>query len=158
MIITKISEPNFQRTLEVAIDLGKLVMVENIPEKLDIHIESLVKQEILKFQDTRMIKFCRKQLKLDPGFGLFLMTSLPKPHLDVNLTNYSTLINFFITQEGLSQSILSLVVANERRDIQDEFDNAMEFTFNSVTDLKEIEKQLLSKLESETPVQLLRDE
>jgi len=49
-----------------------------------------------------MIKFCRKQLKLDKGFSLFLITNLAKPHFDVNLTNYSTLVNFCTTVEGLS--------------------------------------------------------
>ena len=60
MLTTKLSDPNFKRTLEVAIDMGKLVLVEDVPEKIDIHLESLVKQEITRYQDTRMIKFCRK--------------------------------------------------------------------------------------------------
>lgn len=126
MIITKLSDPNFKRTLEVAIDMGKLVMVENVPERVDIHIESLVKQEITKFQDTRMIKFCRKTLKMDPEFGLIIVTNLQKPHYDVNLTNYTTLVNFCITVEGLSQNLLTLVVANERKDLEDDFNNAMD--------------------------------
>jgi len=34
---------NFKKTLEVAIDLGKVVLVENLPERVDVNIESLVK-------------------------------------------------------------------------------------------------------------------
>jgi len=49
-----------------------------------------------------MIKFCRKVIKLDKGFRLLLVTNHAKPHFDVNLTNYSTLVNFFTTVEGLS--------------------------------------------------------
>ena len=58
--------------------------------------------EITKHQDTCMIKFCRKVIKLDKGFRLLLVTNHAKPHFDVNLTNYSTLVNFFTTVEGLS--------------------------------------------------------
>jgi hypothetical protein len=43
MLTTKLTDPNFKRTLEVAIDMGKLVIVEDVPEKIDIHLESLVK-------------------------------------------------------------------------------------------------------------------
>ena len=37
------NDPNFKKLLEVAIDLGKAVIVENLPERVDINIESLVK-------------------------------------------------------------------------------------------------------------------
>ena len=43
MFISKLTDPNLKRTLEVAIDLGKIVLVENLPLNIDIHIESLVK-------------------------------------------------------------------------------------------------------------------
>jgi len=43
------NDPNFKKLLEVAIDLGKVVIVENLPERVDVNIESLVKQEISKF-------------------------------------------------------------------------------------------------------------
>ena len=77
-----------------------------------------------------------------------MVTNLPLPHYDVNLTNYVTLINFYMTVEGLCQNLLSLVVANERKDLEDEFNKAMDITFNSVKSLKVIENKLLEKLES----------
>lgn len=86
------------------------------------------------------------------------MTSLPKPHFDVNLTNYSTLVNFYTTVEGLSQNLLSLVVANERKDLEDDFNNSMDQTFSSVKTLKEIENKMLAKLEKETLEEILSDE
>ena len=49
MIATKMIDPSFRRTLELAIDLGKLVLVENMNEKIDVHIESLVRREITKY-------------------------------------------------------------------------------------------------------------
>lgn len=90
-----------------------------------------------------MIKFCRKQLKLDPDFKIIIVTNLANPHFDVNLTNYVTLINFYMTVEGLCQNLLTLVVANERKDLEEEFTKAMDTTFNSVKNLKEIENNLL---------------
>ena len=105
-----------------------------------------------------MIKFCRKQLKLDPGFKVILVTNLPNPHYDVNLTNYVTLINFYMTVEGLCQNLLSLVVANERKDLEEEFNKAMDVTFSSVKSLKTIENKLLENLHTKTTEEILSDE
>lgn len=108
------NDENFKKQLEVAIDTGKVVLVENLPERVDVNIESLVKQEISKFQDLRMIKFCRKQLKITKGFKLILVTNLARPTYDVNLTNHVTIVNFYVSLEGLSQNLLNMIVANER--------------------------------------------
>ena len=43
------NDANFKKSLEVAIDIGKVVLVENLPERVDVNIESLVKQEITKY-------------------------------------------------------------------------------------------------------------
>ena len=40
--------------------MGKQVLVEDIQDRVDIHIESLVKKEIHRFEETHFIKFCRK--------------------------------------------------------------------------------------------------
>ena len=49
MLATKMTDPQFKRQLEIAIDLGKIVLVENMMEKVDVHIESLVRKEITKY-------------------------------------------------------------------------------------------------------------
>lgn len=138
--------------------MGKQVLVEDILDRVDIHIESLVKKEIHRFEETHFIKFCRKQFKLDPSFGLYLVTNLPKPHFDVNLTNYSTVVNFYVTVEGLSQNLLDLIVANERQDLETNYLQSLEKTFTAVKDLKVIEEDLLKKLREDSADKLLADE
>jgi hypothetical protein len=65
-----------------------------------------------------------------------MVTNLPKPRLDVNITNFVTLINFYVTSEGLSQNILNIVVANERPSVQSDYDKSVEAVFATVTKLK----------------------
>ena len=40
--------------------------------------------------------------KMEPSFNLILVSNLGKPNFDVNITNHVTLVNFFVTNEGLS--------------------------------------------------------
>jgi dynein heavy chain len=105
-----------------------------------------------------MIKFCRKQLKLDQNFKVIIVCNIPSPHLDVNLTNYTTLVNFYMTVEGLSQNLLSLVVANERTDLDSDFNTAMDTTFGAVKQLKEVENNLLKQLGDQSVDQVLANE
>ena len=52
MLVIKESDPTFKRNLEVAIDLGKAVLIEALEEEVDVHIESLIKKRLVKFGDT----------------------------------------------------------------------------------------------------------
>ena len=85
---TKMTDGNFKRTLEIGIDLGQQILVENMSDNWSVELESLVKKEISKFGNTKMIKFCRRQLKYDANFNLFLATNNSQPKLDANITNH----------------------------------------------------------------------
>ena len=99
---TKMTDSNFKRTLEIGIDLGQIIVVENVSNKWCVELESLVKKEITKFGNTKMIKFCRRQLKYDPNFNLIIATNTAQPYLDANITNHITQINFVVSVEGLT--------------------------------------------------------
>lgn len=139
-------DPGFRRTLEIAIDLGKIVLVENMNEKVDVHIESLVRREITKYGNQKMLKFCRRPLKYDPGFDLFILTNLSKPHYDCNITNHVCMVNFYVTVEGLTQNLLSMIVANERPDLEESFNENSKATFENVKLLKDTENKILKNL------------
>lgn len=59
-----------------------------------------------------------------------------------------TLINFFVSAEGLIQNLLSMVVANERKDLEETYSANMGETFDNIKSLKEVENDILTKLES----------
>ena len=148
MIATKITEPSFKRTLEIAIDLGKMILVENLGETIDVHLESLVRREITKYGNQKMIKFCRKPLKYDPNFDLIMLSNLAKPHYDPNITNHVCLVNFYMTIEGLTQNLLSMIVANERPDLEKSFAENTAATFDNIRLLKETENRIIKNLSS----------
>lgn len=146
--VTKLTNPAIKRIIEVSIEMGTQVMIEDMPERPDVHVESLVKQEVTVYRDKKMIKFCRKQLKLNPSFTFYMLTNIGKPRFDVNFTNYVTLINFYTTIEGLCQNLLGLVVANERAELEENYRESMEVVFTNVKALKRSENLTLEKLDA----------
>lgn len=137
---------NFRRTIEIALDLGQIILVENVGEKWAVELESLIKKEISKFGNTKMIKFCRRQLKFDSNFNLILATNLPHPRLDSNILNHVQTINFYVSVEALTQNILSIVVANERPDLETAFNDNTNEAFENIKILKDNEEKILAKL------------
>ena len=51
-----------------------------------------------------------KELTLSPAFGLYMHTKLSNPHYPPEIQAECTLINFTVTESGLEDQLLSLVV------------------------------------------------
>ena len=91
-----------------------------------------------------MIDFCRKSYKYDKNFKLFVVSSHPRPHFDVNITNHVTLLNFSVNIESLQAQMLGLVVSNERKDLDDTHSENAKEAFDSIKTLKDIEGTILT--------------
>jgi len=141
----------------MAIDMGRTVVVEQVGETIDASLQSLMKKQVSKHGAQKMLQFCRKSYKLDPGFRLFVVTTLSKPHFDANVTNHVTILNFNVNLECLQAQMLGLVVLNERKDLDDTYNENSKEAFESIKSLKDVEKAILAQLEA-TVDELLGDE
>ena len=56
MDITKLSDPNFLRTLENGVRFGKWILIENVMESLDAALEPLLQQQLFKQGGQTMIR------------------------------------------------------------------------------------------------------
>jgi dynein heavy chain len=63
------------------------------------------------------MKFAGKDLTLDPNFYLFMQTKLSSPDYPPEIQAEMTLINFTVTESGLADQLLDIVVKMERPDL-----------------------------------------
>ena len=56
-------------------------------------------------------------MNLHSNFKLFLHTKLSNPHYPPEVQAETTLINFTVTEDGLADQLLTLVVGRERPDL-----------------------------------------
>lgn len=104
-----------------------------------------------------MIKVCRRQLRYDDNFQLFMATSIGKPHFDVNISNHVSLVNFFVTVEGLTHNLLSEVVANERKDLEETYSENVKSMYEKIKNLKEVKQHIIGSMETDVK-DILHDE
>jgi hypothetical protein len=56
----KQSDPNFKKMMEMAIEIGKVVIVEHVHQSINMNLQSIMKKQVSKYAGSRMMNFCRK--------------------------------------------------------------------------------------------------
>eukprot|EP00878_Enallax_costatus_P032701 GHUV01035957.1.p1 GENE.GHUV01035957.1~~GHUV01035957.1.p1 ORF type:complete len:354 (+),score=108.96 GHUV01035957.1:90-1151(+) len=84
---------------------------------------------------------------LSPIYGcLLLQTKLSNPHFKPEIAAQTTLVNFCVTEKGLEDQLLALVVDHERPDLQEQSSTLVRQLAEYTITLKELEDNLLFRL------------
>merc|ERR1712203_184974 len=94
----------------------------------------------------KYMKFGGKDILLNEKFRLILQTKLSNPHYPPEVQAESAMINFTVTENGLSDQLLSLIVEKERPDLASKRIQLIQQQNKSKIKLKELQKGLLEQL------------
>jgi len=136
--------------LERCVEQGKSVLIENLENAIDASIQPIYARQIIKRGRTSIIKMGDKELTLDPKFNLFLHTKLSNPHYPPEIQAEATLINFTVTEAGLEDQLLTLVVRKERPDLAAKKEELIQQQNQFKITLKALEDDLLQRLADAT--------
>jgi dynein heavy chain len=120
MKVIKLTDSDFVRTLENSIQFGTPVLLENVGEELDPTIEPLLLKQTFKQGGVMCIRLGDSTIEYSKDFRFYITTKLPNPHYLPETAVKVTLLNFMITQDGLQDQLLGIVVAQERPDLEEE--------------------------------------
>ncbi|KAF4673078.1 Dynein heavy chain 1, axonemal [Perkinsus chesapeaki] len=146
MDICKLSDANLLRTMELAIQFGKWVILENIGEELDPALEPILLQQKSKDGSGYIIRLGDKNVPYNDTFRLFMTTTLPNPHYSPENSVKVTLLNFAITPEGLEDQMLGIVVSKERPELEAQKSQLVQQNAKMNAQLKGIEDEILRLL------------
>jgi len=77
----------------------------------------VISRTAIKRGNKKVVKLGDKELVLSPNFKLFMQTKLSNPHYPPEIQAECTIINFTVTEDGLEDQLLFLVVRLERPDL-----------------------------------------
>jgi len=144
--VVRMGAPKTVDQMEKAIENGYSVLIENMAESIDAVLMPVVTRSTYKKGRSLYVKMGDKDVEYHPKFKLFLHTKMSNPHFPPEVQAETTLINFTVTQDGLEDQLLALVVNKERPDLE-ETKTALIVQNNEFTiKLKELEDTLLFKL------------
>lgn len=126
------------------------MLIENLDNAIDASIAPIYARQIIKRGRTSIIKMGDKELTLDPKFNLYLHTKLSNPHYPPEIQAECTLINFTVTEAGLEDQLLTLVVRKERPDLAAKKEELIAQQNEFKITLKKLEDGLLQQLAEAT--------
>ena len=150
MDVIKLTDKNFLRTLETAVQFGKWILLENINESLDAALEPILLQQKFKQNGQDMIKLGDNIIPYNNLFRLFITTKLSNPHYNPEIQVKVSLLNFTITETGLQEQMLNVVIAEEQPELSLQKMNLIIQNSNMNKQLYDIETDILYLLSNAT--------
>ena len=155
--IIKFTDKDFLRPLENGVRFGRAVLLESVGESLDPAIEPVLLKQTFKQGGQEVIKIGDNIIPYSADFRLFMTTKLRNPHFPPEVSVKVSLLNFFVTPEGLEDQLLNTVVSEERPDLSEMKTQLMVSNAKMKKELKEIEDKILELL-SASSGDILEDE
>lgn len=146
--VIKLSDGDYLRTLENALQFGAPVLLENINENLDPALEPLLLKQIFKKNGVMHIKLGDAIVEYSNQFLFYITTKLRNPHYLPEISVKVALLNFMITPTGLEDQMLGNVVAKELPELEIEKNRCILESAENKKQLKEIEDKILHVLSS----------
>ncbi|XP_033238860.1 dynein heavy chain 3, axonemal [Drosophila pseudoobscura] len=155
--VVKQSDSNYMQVLELAISYGQPVLIENVGQKLDSNLTPILEKNIIKHKGGLFIKSGDTMIEYNPDFRLYITTCLRNPHYPPEVMVMVTVLNFMITEQGLREQLLAIVVAHERPDLQEKKEQLIIESARNRDALYTIESKILEVL-STSEGNVLEDE
>ncbi|GBG33042.1 Dynein heavy chain 7, axonemal [Hondaea fermentalgiana] len=155
--VIKLSDPNYMRTVENAVQFGSPVLLENIYEEIDPSFEPLLQKATFKQGGVQCIRLGDSVVEYSDSFRFYITTKLRNPHYLPEVAVKVTLLNFMITPAGLQDQMLAKVVKAEQPELAAEKERLIVDGANNAAKLKQCEDEILQILSSSSG-NILEDE
>lgn len=157
LAVVKLSDPNYVKILEMSIQLGIPVLLENILEEIDAVLEPVLLKNTYRERGITYMKFGENVIEYSADFRFYITTRLRNPHYLPEIVVKVTLLNFMITPQGLQDQLLGIVVAKELPVLEDQKNQLIVESANNQKMLQELETKILEVL-SASKGNILEDE
>ncbi|XP_071963333.1 dynein axonemal heavy chain 6-like [Antedon mediterranea] len=143
----QMTDPNYMRAIERAVQIGEPVLLEEIGESLDPALAPILMKQLFKQGGQDVIKMGDTEIEYNHNFRLYMCCGLPNPHFLPAVCIKVGLINFTVTFEGLQDQLLSTVVLQEQPVLERQRSELLESIANDIKQLRDLEDRSLSLLQ-----------
>ncbi|CAD7696266.1 unnamed protein product [Ostreobium quekettii] len=146
LVIVQQSQPRYLDKVINAIENGLPLLLENLPEDIDAVLDPVIGKVTMKRGRNIVMIIGDAEVEYDANFRMYLQTKLANPHYKPEIAAQTTLLNFCVTEKGLEDQLLALVVDHERPDLQEQAANLVRQLGEYTITLTELEDNLLWRL------------
>ncbi|KAG2382028.1 hypothetical protein C9374_005820 [Naegleria lovaniensis] len=144
--VCSFSDSDFMRKIENAMKYGETILFENVDEEIDPMIDPVLDMETRG--KKRIVRMGSDEIDVDPKFKLYMCTRLSNPHYTPEIASKTTIINYSVTEEGLEEQLLNIVVNHERPELEEARRDLVQTMSESKALLQQLEAKILKELNS----------
>ena len=145
------------KKVEMAVQGGQCLMIDSIGQDIDAVLDPLLSRQFVKKGSAKYVTLGSEEVEVANGFKLFLQTKLINPHYKPETAAQCTIINFIVTEGGLEDQLLALVVKSEKPELEATKEQLTEQSNQYMIQLFELEANLLTKLTDANPDTILEN-
>jgi dynein heavy chain len=155
MLVITLNQDKWAKRVEHALSNGLVLMIESIGENIDSLLDPLLSRQFVKKGKGQTVKIGSEDIDMMPTFKLYLQTKLINPHYKPETAAQCTIINFIVTESGLEDQLLAMVVRVEKPDLEQTKEELVNKQNMFITTLAQLESDLLKNLSDADPNTIL---
>ena len=133
------------------------MLLEGIQEEIEATLDPLLSRAIVKKGASYSLELGSEIIDYDPKFKLYLMTKMVNPHFRPEIAAQCTIINFIVTESGLEEQLLAMVVNVEKNELEVQKQELVKKQNEFQVILDELESSLLKELSEADPATILEN-
>jgi dynein heavy chain len=137
------------------IEDGSTAFLENLDEMIDATLAPIIGRNSKKNGSKRCYQLGNNLHDIDPKFKFIMHTKLSNPHYPPEIQAECSLINFTVTEDGLEDQLLALIVKMERPALARRKEEVIQSQNECLIQLGDLENTILKDLN--TPGDLLEN-
>ncbi|XP_054907024.1 dynein axonemal heavy chain 2 isoform X1 [Poeciliopsis prolifica] len=154
--LVDLQTPDYLRVLELAIQFGNPVLLQNVQEDLDPSLNPILNKSLTRIGGNLLMKLGDKEIEYNPNFRFYITTKLSNPHYSPEISSKTTIVNFAVKEQGLEAQLLGIVVRKERPELEQQKDSLVISIAAGKKSLQDLEDEIL-RLLNEASGSLLDD-
>ncbi|KAK8898529.1 Dynein heavy chain 5, axonemal [Tritrichomonas musculus] len=148
LIITSFEHRYFKQHVENALQDGKPLLVEDCGEEIDPLLDNVLAKNWIHSGRLVQVSLAGREVIVSDGFQLYFTTKLANPKFSPETFAKTAVIEFSVTQFGLEEQLLNLVILREKENLENERQRLLEQVAELRKMLVDLEDQLLEQLRS----------
>lgn len=154
----QITQKNMLKRVESAVTNGQVLMIEAIGQDIDPVLDPLLSRSFVKRGTNWTVKLGSEDVDININqFKLYLQTKLINPHYKPETAAQCTIINFIVTESGLEDQLLAMVVRVEKPEVEQQKEELVNKQNEFKITLAKLESDLLKNLSDADPATILQN-
>jgi dynein heavy chain len=144
--IFTLAHPNLKEAIKRPLENGWPGLIENIENDVDPMFDPLLEKQFVQKGRKKIIKLADTDMDWDDKFRLYMTSRMANPLFSPELAAKTTIIDFTVTQGGLEQQLLGILIGKIEKQLEDQLNELNEAVTRNLQQLAEGDEKLLYKL------------